>query len=675
MEAAASIDLTVLGRMVAAVRHRGPENTGVYIDDRVGLGHARLSIIDPESGAQPIHNEDETLWIVYNGEVFNYVELRAELENRGHRFYTGTDTEVVLHLYEQEGPDCLDVLNGQFAFAVWDRRKQELFLARDRVGIMPLHYTIAGGMLIFASEVKAIFAAPVVPRAMDPCSIDQIFTFWTVLPGNTAFSGVREVLPGHYLRVSKGELLSTQYYSLPICSRAELNGAPLEELCEQAGELFRDAVRIRLRADVPVGCYLSGGLDSSGLTATVARRSNVPLKTFGIRFDQDAYDEARHQKAMVSFLGTSHREVQATADQIGRFFPQALWHCEKPLLRTAPVPLFVLSSEVAANGIKVVLTGEGADEVFGGYNIFKEAKVRQFLSRQPESSLRAALLGKLYHYVFGDPRAQHFLRPFFSHGLDRVNDPLFSHLLRWENTSRIKTFFSGDLKAAAKPDTSYEALRASLPRRFGEMDVVGKAQYLEMLIFMSNYLLSSQGDRMAMAHSVEIRVPYLDHRLIDFMARVPSRWKLLGMNEKHLLKKMLAPVLPGDVVAREKQPYRAPIACCFLSGPAREYTYEMLGGRAVESTGLFDAEKVTRLLRKLETSPHPSELDSMALAGILSSQIIHQQFVVDSPVQTPSTDAPTVFVDRRGRVGIRTDAHRLHRHSTLEQRSSSNADL
>jgi len=283
-------------------------------------------------------------------------------------------------------------------------------------------------------------------------------------------------------------------------------------------------------------------------------------------------------------------------------------------------------------------------------------------------------LGELYHYVFGDVRAKYLARSFFAQGLDQVDDPLFSHLLRWENTSRIKTFFSDDLRAAAKPDSSYEALRASLPLRFEELDVVGKAQYLEMLIFMSNYLLSSQGDRMAMAHSVEIRVPYLDHRLIDFMARVPSRWKLLGMNEKHLLKKMLAPVLPGDVVAREKQPYRAPIACCFLSGPGREYTYEVLGRRALDSAGLFDAGKVTRLLQKLETSPHPSELDSMALAGILSSQLIHQQFVVDSPVQTRFSDAPTVFVDRRGRLGIHTDAHRPHGHSTLEQRSSSSAN-
>ncbi|MEN6428934.1 MAG: asparagine synthase (glutamine-hydrolyzing) [Phycisphaerales bacterium] len=664
IEAGRDIDLTALTRMVGAVRHRGPESTGVYIDDRIGLGHARLRIIDLESGAQPIHNEDGTLWIVYNGEVFNYVELRAELEGRGHRFYTNSDTEVVLHLYEQEGLGCLDRLNGQFAFAIWNRRAGELFLARDRVGILPLHYTLAGGKLLFASEVKAIFAVSEVSRAMDPRSIDQVFTFWTVLPGNTAFLGIRELPPGHYLRVARGELLVRQYYALPVYGRGELSDAPLDVLCEQAGELLRDAVRIRLRADVPVGCYLSGGLDSSGLAAMVARRSDVPLKTFGIRFDQDAYDEARHQKAMVSFLGTSHHEVQATADRIGRSFPQALWHCEKPLLRTATVPLYMLSDEVAANGIKVVLTGEGADEVFGGYNLFKEAKVRRFLSRQPGSSLRAALFGKLYHYVFSDPRAKRFLPSFFTQGLDQVDDPLFSHLLRWENTSRIKTFFSSDLKAAVKLEESYEVVRASLPPRYAELDVVGKAQYLEMSIFMSNYLLCSQGDRMAMAHSVEIRVPYLDHRVIDFMAKVPSRWKLLGMNEKHLLKKVFRTLLPAEVVAREKQPYRAPIVCCLLNGPAREGTYEMLGRQAIDSAGLFDAAKVSRLLQKLETSAHPTELDSMALAGILSAQIIHKQFVADPPVSSVGDDVPALFIDKRSHpAGIRIDVHSPHQRS------------
>jgi asparagine synthase (glutamine-hydrolysing) len=636
-----------LQRMMAPIGHRGPDETGIYLDDGVGLGHLRLSIIDLQSGCQPIHNEDQTLWIVYNGEAFNYVELRQELQEQGHRFYTTSDTEVILHLYEREGPRCVERLNGQFAFAIWDRVNRELFLARDRVGIRPVHYTVHNGRLLFASEIKSLFALPGLRRELDPVSLDQIFTFWSVLPGRTAFRDIYELPPGHYLKVSRGVVEIKKYWEIPIYGRPEQSQEPAETIAERIAELLVDAIRIRLRADVPIGCYVSGGLDSSGVAALATRRLGVHWNTFGIRFEQEAFDEGTHQETMASFLGSTHRQLWATPQRIGEAFAQTLWHCETPLLRTAPVPLYLLAQVVRESGLKVVLTGEGADEVFGGYDIFKEAKVRQFWSRRPDSATRSLLLSQLYGDIFRNQNAKRFFQSFFGKGLDRAGDPLFSHAIRWDNTSKIKTFFSSELRAAIGAADPYESLRRSLPERYDDLDTVGKAQYLETMIFLSHYLLSSQGDRVAMAHSVEIRLPFLDYRVIDLLARVPSKWKILGMDEKHILKKILRPVLPAEIVGRRKQPYRAPIVNCLLAGTGRESTRELLTDDKVRRAGLFDAGKVGKLLTKLQTVDNPSEVDSMALAGILSSHIIHQQFVENFSARSHASIRPDLIVDQR----------------------------
>ena len=648
--------LPELQRMMAPIRHRGPDETGVYLDDGVGLGHLRLSIIDLQSGGQPIHNEDETLWIVYNGEAFNYVELRQELQEQGHRFYTTSDTEVILHLYEREGPRCVERLNGQFAFAIWDRGNRELFLARDRVGIRPLHYTIHDGRLLFASEIKSLFTLPGLRRELDPVSLDQIFTFWSVLSGRTAFQDIHELPPGHYLKASRGVVDIQKYWEIPIYSRDEQLHEPVETIADRVEQLLVDAIRIRLRADVPIGCYVSGGLDSSGVAALATRRLGVHWNTFGIRFEQEAFDEGTHQERMASFLGSTHRQLWATPQGIGDAFARTLWHCETPLLRTAPVPLYLLAQVVRESGLKVVLTGEGADEVFGGYDIFKEAKVRRFWSRRPDSAARSLLLSQLYGDIFRDPNAKRFFPSFFGKGLDRSSDPLFSHAIRWDNTGRIKTFFSSELRAAIGTADACESLRGCLPERYRHLDTVGKAQYLETMIFLSHYLLSSQGDRVAMAHSVEIRLPFLDYRVIDLLARVPSKWKILGMDEKHILKKILRPVLPAEIVGRRKQPYRAPIVNCLLAGTGRESVRDVLTDDAVRRAGLFDTGKVKKLLAKLQTVEDPTEIDSMALAGILSSHIIHQQFVEDFSARAHASIRPDLVVDKRGEAKIALSA-------------------
>jgi asparagine synthase (glutamine-hydrolysing) len=640
------VDADSVLRMLAILMHRGPDQSGVYLDDRIGLGHNRLSIIDLSAGIQPISNEDDTLWIIYNGEVFNYLELRDELIKRGHRFKTSTDTEVILHLYEESGADSLGRLNGQFAFAIWDSRKSELFLARDRVGIRPLFYTVHDNRLLFASEIKSLFVVDGVPREIDPIALDQVFTFWTTLGGRTAFKGIHELPPGHFLRVSKGETCVRKYWDIPFCAKEEQYDLSENDVRDRMAELILDSVRIRLRADVPVGAYVSGGLDSSGITALVKNNFNNRLRTFGIEFEDDAFDESEYQQCIVSFLKTEHTAIRATNDQIGASFPDVVWHCEKPLLRTAPVPLFLLSREVRNNGFKVVLTGEGADEVFGGYNIFRESKIRRFWARQPDSRWRPLLIEKLYPYIFKDKKLKSMLQSFFAAGLENVGEPLYSHLLRWQNTSKTKGFFSEDVRSSVGDYSGYDEVRNSLPETFSSWDDLAKAQYLEMTIFMSNYLLSSQGDRVAMANSLEIRLPFLDFRIIEFMARVPSIMKIRVLQEKHILKKVFKDILPERIITRPKHPYRAPIVKS-LFNERNGKTLEMLSEKRIRETGLFDPARVGRLVSKMQSVRNAGEVDNMAVAGIVSCQLIHEQFIENFSLRTPKPLTPALIIDRR----------------------------
>ena len=639
------LDPAVLLRMIAAVRHRGPDESGVFIDDHVGLCSARLTIVDLSSGTQPIHNEDESLWIVFNGEIFNYPELRAELSARGHRFYTTTDTEVILHLFEEKGPECLSELNGQWAIAIWNVRHRSLFLARDRVGIRPLFYALSEARLYFGSEVKAILASGEVAARLDAGALRQVFTYWTALPGRTLFAGVVELPAGHWMRVQDGRVETRCYWQPRFAAAGECERATLPEIRARARALIDDAIRIRLRADVPVGCYLSGGLDSSAVATLLSRNYNHDVRTFGIRFQDADFDEGRFQRIMVDFLSVRHTEVEATNRRIGESLPETVWHCESPLLRTAPVPLFLLSEVVRDSGFKVVLAGEGGDEVFAGYNIFRETLMRRAWAEEPDPSRRAGHVEALYPYIFKrDPKLRHLLASFFSRGLDRVDDPFFSHLVRWRNTARILTFLSPELRASGEDDAA--ALHALLPPDFHRWDALSRAQYLEMRIFLSNYLLSSQGDRVAMGHAVEVRVPFLDFRLIEWMGGVPPELKMHSLTEKYLLKETFRGVLPDAVVDRPKQPYRAPIQNCLLQD-GLEYVDALLAPAALLKSGLFDADKVGMLLKKMKSQPASGETDNMALVGIVSAELFRAQFLEASPWRDLPAARPTLLVDRR----------------------------
>lgn len=635
--------IPMIAGMAEVVRHRGPDEAGVYLDDRAGLAHARLSIIDIASGQQPMSSSDGSHWIVFNGEVFNYIELRDELSACGHRFETSSDTEVILHAYEEYGPECLEKFNGQFAFAIWTPRKRTLFCARDRVGIRPLHYIYRNGFFGFASEVKSLFASGLFEPRIDPVALDQIFTFWTTLPGRTFFDGVSEVPPGHYLMLRDGAMTLHRYWEIPYCPQNEQLDWHPGRICDEIRGLLTDSVRIRLRADVPVGAYLSGGLDSSALTTLVVRNFDRDVNTFSIRFDEKTFDEGGPQEIMKSHLGVPHREISVSNEMIRTSFPEIIRNTERPLVRTAPVPLYHLSRLVRDSGLKVVLTGEGADEVFGGYNIFRENKVRRFWAREPESEFRHLLLRRLYPYIFTNPMQGKLIKSFFARGLTDIDDLFYSHRIRWNNTRRMRFLFSRELQDRLGDYDPVEDLRSQLPGSFEQRDSFARAQYLEMWIFMSNYLLSSQGDRVAMANSLEIRVPFLDHRLIEFMAKVPARWKIRGLDEKHILKRAFADLLPEAIVNRPKTPYRAPIH----TGLMDERSTDILTDNRLASTNVFDPLQVQKLLAKIQQAQYPSEVDDMGLAGMISTQSACELFMIGGIGRHESHMSLRVCVDNR----------------------------
>lgn len=628
-----------LARMAAALHHRGPDDRGVHREGPAGLAHTRLSIIDLAGGRQPMSLDEDGLVVSYNGEVFNYVELRDDLTLLGRRFRTASDTEVVLQAWAEWGEGALSRFDGQFALAIWDRRKRELTLARDRFGVRPLYACVHAGRLYFASEVRAIFAADAsIPRALDPRGLDETFTFWTVVPPRSVFAGVTEIPPGHTrtYSVHDGNVRERAWFTLDLPARGQ---APftgdVEEAAGAVREALERAVRLRmLRADVPVGAYLSGGLDSS-LVAALAQRATPRFSTYSIRFQDAEYDETRYQRLVARELGTDHHEVMVTRDDIARVFPDVVLHAERPVLRTAPAPLFLLSKLVRDSGIEVVLTGEGADELFAGYDLFREGRVRRFWARQPHSEQRPRLLERLYPYLARSPVAQRAMaRRFFGRALDRAGRPGFAHGPRWLATGAVKRLFHPALHAELAGFDAEAELLADLPSAFATWSPLAQDQWLEIRTLLSGYLLSAQGDRVLMAHSVEGRFPFLDVEVADLACRLPDAHKLRVLDEKHVLKRVARPLLPAEVIARTKQPYRAPDAVAFLGPAGRAYAPELLEPGAVARAGVFDPDAVSRLWRKVSSQQGDASLsntDNMALVGILSTQILHERLVRRAP--------------------------------------------
>jgi asparagine synthase (glutamine-hydrolysing) len=648
-------DLGMLRRMMGRLDHRGPDGNGWYRDRRAALGHTRLAIIDTEGGAQPLCNEDGTVWVTYNGEIFNYVELAKELRHLGHTFRTTSDTEVIVHAWEEWEEECFPRFNGQWALALWDRRAERLVLSRDRLGVRPLFFVRRPGRLLFASEVKSIFADPSVDRAFDPAGLDQTFTYWSAVAPRTVFRGIEQLEPGHYAVFDSSGFRKSPYWRITFPQRRHEPVQGAQENAEALRELVIEAARLRfLRSDVPVGAYLSGGIDSSVTAAVIARFTDAPLHTFSLRFSDSEFDEGQYQKQMSAALGTQHQDIVVSRSDITQVFPDVVWHAETPILRAAPAPLFLLSRLVRESGYKVVVTGEGADEVLAGYDLFREARVRLFWSRDPGSAKRARAAELLYPWMARSPgKIPAFARSFFGRNLD-PDDPALSHRPRWDSTSVIKSMLAADLRDRIARAGSEDVVAAMPPGR-EDWDPLSRGQWLEMTTLLAGYILAAQGDRMLMAHSVEGRFPFLDADVVDFANALPARHKLFGLEEKYLLKRAFADLVPDDIIHRPKQPYRAPDAASFFTADHPAWFDELTSDRAVGAAGVFEPSVVAGLLRKcVRTSgENMSNTDNMRVLAIVSTQLMHEGFIagggpgaLDRPLPDPSIAVDLVAGDR-----------------------------
>jgi len=469
---------------------------------------------------------------------------------------------------------------------------------------------------------------PAVEMKLSPQSLAQVYTFWTTITPNTIFENIYELPPGHYMILNNEDISIHKWWSLSLTEAINVEGKDLVQSLSELDAIFYDAARLRLRADVPVGAYLSGGIDSSLTTGYIQKIVPDMLRTFSIGFANKDFDESEYQNIAVKHFKTDHTAINCTDDGIASKFPDIVWHAEIPLLRTAPTPMYFLSGSVRKNDYKVVITGEGADEMFAGYNIFKEAVIRSFWAKYPDSKIRPLLLKKLYPYIPQISNASaNMLKMFFGYRLQDTDSPYYSHLLRWNNTSRILGYLNSDYKSQLGSYDPLETLSGLLPADFDRYSVLQKAQWLEVNIFLSGYLLSSQGDRMAMANSVEGRYPFLDHRVIEFSSSLPDHFKLSGMTEKKILKELMRNELPGAIVNRPKQAYRAPTLDAFFSESAPEYVDALLCSTCLKDFGIFDFKQVENLLNRIRKGGQLSEVDGMAVTAILSTQLLVNQFI------------------------------------------------
>jgi asparagine synthase (glutamine-hydrolysing) len=579
------IDPATLVRMRDVMEYRGPDDAGSYIGEGIGLAMRRLSIIDISGGRQPMSNHDGSLWIVFNGEIYNYLELRKQHLST-YPFKTESDTEVILHLYEKFGVDCVNHLNGMFAFAIWDARKQELFLARDRVGVKPLYYTIAQGTLLFASELKSLLQHPAVTVSVNSNALDEFMTFGYVQTPNTMISNIHRLPEGHVATWRRGHLYLRRYWDLKF----EENTQRTErESIDVLNELLADSIRLRLRSDVPIGVLLSGGIDSSAVTAMLARSVNQ-VKTFSIGFDEGpAYNELTYARQIARQFGTDHHETIVSASAFTDCIPKSIYHMDEPVSDGASIPLYFVSA-LAAQHVKVVLAGEGSDELFGGYPIYRYMTLLERYRRLPQW-VREHVTDRMFGQF---PAGAIKLRKYAS--LARIpleRRYLGPHLYDREQRSSL---YSAELKATLN---GYDAVAAVDPlwqTASHFPDAISKMLYADTKSWLPNDLLI-KADRMTMAHSIELRVPFLDYRLIEFAATLPSNYKIRGNQTKYILKQALTGVLPQNIIHRSKFGFPTPLERILRRSGASYMKDTLLSPTAIQR-GNFQPQYVSNLIRE-----------------------------------------------------------------------------
>ena len=618
---------SIIGRMNASLMHRGPDAWGRYVSQNVGLGNTRLSIIDVQSGHQPMSTDRSVL--VCNGEIYNYIELRDELRGLGVRFRTGSDTEVALHAIETWGTDAFARFNGQFALLFWDRSRRELLIARDHYGIRPLYVATVGSRVLFASEMKAFDASGVVSRTWDPKALLMHGLLWNTLGDQTVFNEIRSLPPGSWaIYGQNGRALRSGFYYRLGEEPPEVP-AEYEEAKRVFGDMLRSSVQLRLRSDVPVGCYLSGGIDSSVTSYLAHELKQDRFTSFSVAFEDAAYDESGYQELMARQLGSDHLVETITLDSIESQFHNAARHFERPVFRTAPVPLFLLSDRVRHAGVKVVLTGEGADEILCGYDVFKEVKLLQAWENGATQDEIAAILSKLYPHLdhYADREQAGFLRMYYEGFLGRVGGPSAGLAIRVHNNRILERYLNKDWNATIPDEEIESCIAQDVPSYVLEWPALKRTQYLEIKTLLAGYLLSSQGDRMSMAHGVEGRYPFLDPSIVEWALQLPPEWKLNGYDQKHILKDAFAATIPGAIADRPKRPYMAPDLIAFIrDGRPTERTMTYLSRESLIEAGIFDPRMVERLLFKYRRrgTQATGYRDNMLVSFILSAQMVHR---------------------------------------------------
>lgn len=606
------VGLAELRRMCSAIAHRGPDDEGFYLAPGAGLGMRRLSIIDLETGRQPVRNEDGTVWAVFNGEIYNFKDLRRDLQARGHSFYTSTDTEVIVHLYEERGPRCVEALRGMFAFAVWDEREQTLLLARDRVGIKPLYYCEAGGRLAFASELKALLELPEVERTLDWTALGHAFAFLTTPLADSIFRGVHKLEPGTVLTASRRGVRVSRYWDLewaPDYGRSEA------QLMEGLRERLEESVRLHLVSDVPLGAFLSGGIDSSSVVATMARLSPRPVKTFSIGFAESDYNELDYARVVARAFGTEHHELVLEPDVLS-VIEDLVWHLDEPFGDPSAIPTYMVS-KLAAEHVTVVLSGDGGDELFAGYDRYRVEEGERRRERLPAALRRA--LGVLARHAPERMKGRNFLRHLALDGLERYLDAAtFFH------REEQRELFSPDAFALMSANDPWREVAASAARHNGHW--LSSLQHLDIKQYLPLDILTKV-DRMTMAHSIEARVPLLDHELIEYAATIPPDLNLRQGQGKYIFKRALRGLLPAPILERRKQGFAVPLGRWFR-GRLAEFVRDLLLADRARQRGVINPACVEKLLARNERG---RDLD-FHLWTLISFELWARRFL-DQPVR------------------------------------------
>jgi asparagine synthase (glutamine-hydrolysing) len=626
------ISLERLKKATLALRHRGPDNQRCWTssDGRVGLGHSRLSIIDLTGGDQPIASEDGTVQIIVNGEFYDFERIRRDLEAQGHTFRTRSDSEIALHLYEDKGVHCLDNLRGEFAFIIWDQTSQRLFAARDRFGIKPLYYALHQNTLYLASEIKALLAMGV-PARWDHEYFYQL-AVGPAMPDRTLFEGVYQVPPGYFLLARGGEVRLHRYWELSYTPAAELakSHRSQESYVEEFTGVFEEAVRLRMRADVPVGCYLSGGIDSCAVLGFAARNSATPIEAFTLTFDQDAYNEGPIALEMAGRAGANFHPIPIKQADLADHFSDAIFHSETLFWNGHSVSKFLLSRAVRDAGFKVVYTGEGSDEILGGYVHFRSDMLQHNTVGQDPAEV-ARLLQQL-----ADANA-------VSRGvlLPEGHSPSLRSVERalgfvpgcfevWEaGGARRRSLFTDQYAARFRGRDSARLFldELDIPGVLSGRDPLNKSLFIWAKSFLPNYILNFLGDRMEMAHSIEGRVPFLDHHVVEFLGRVPVSLKIRGLTEKYLLREAARPVITDTVYRRQKHPFLAPPATGTRTERLHELLQDTLRGPELAALPFYEQKKVVALLDSLaEASPADCLAWDAPLMSVLSACLLQKRF-------------------------------------------------